>query len=407
MVVCRTYPVLIINLVAGIVTITALLIMPSWMWTKYKDFNVEPVNYYGCNFKRAAAVTLSIALLAIVSIIVYYIVLFIDMNIGAYAGGVAVFMSLFTFMFAVCYANSMRRTLGTMESLIDGGSMEWTVTLSYKERLYEYDYRDWGHWYEDCATKFGQDPSEEPPLGNISFEITKCMSRQFSAKAAKYASDIKLIIYLSIAIWAFVFFFVNGQPLMTLAVLVLLALVSALLAFPIYCTALYNRNLQRIIIESSGLAKTYKGVMGLSWGATFCLILGSVLLVVTVFGGPLPIICGLILEVSMVALIFMLTRRGLKGLMREYYDLTLTGIPHYIITGVFLLLVIVAICKACKSGDDPDKSNEKSKKEGSSSSSSSSSSSISISTSAIPPDLSSSEMSSFIRDYKRRKKGCY
>ena len=55
MVVCRTYPVLIINLVAGIVTITALLIMPSWMWTKYKDFNVEPVNYYGCNFKRAAA----------------------------------------------------------------------------------------------------------------------------------------------------------------------------------------------------------------------------------------------------------------------------------------------------------------------------------------------------------------
>lgn len=395
-----TCTVLVINLFAIIVTMTACLVLPGWMLSRSKDFNIKPVDYYGCNFNRAAIVSLSIAILTCITLVIYYIVLCLSTETGGYFAGAAVFMGLLTFLFSICYSNSMKSTLGTMKDLVRAAQIEWTVNISYKDRHYQYNYRDWGHFYEECATDHGQDPSQEPPSGLPTYEINHCIGLRFSGKAVKYLDDIQLFIYVSIATWAFLLFFVNGQPIRTLRVLILLTFTVSLCALPIYASALYNRDLQRIIIESSGSKQIFKNLLGISWATTILLVLGVILTAVTDIGvGPVLIVLGLIIEIANVVMIGKLTRKGMKKLMREYYDLTLTGIPHYMLFALFLLVLVISVCQSVRkdggcfpAGATPYKENKKSF---SSSSSSSSSSSVSISTSS----LSSSEI-------RRRNQGC-
>ena len=112
MVHCYTIPVLIVNFIAMLVVITGCLIGPSWTASRYKEFDMKPSEYFGCNFKRAIIVSLFIAILACISIIIYYIVLCVDIKIGGWAAGVAVFMSFLSFLF-------------NMSSVVQGAQIEW------------------------------------------------------------------------------------------------------------------------------------------------------------------------------------------------------------------------------------------------------------------------------------------
>ena len=353
MVHCYTIPVLIVNFIAMLVVITGCLIGPSWTASRYKEFDMKPSEYFGCNFKRAIIVSLFIAILACISIIIYYIVLCVDIKIGGWAAGVAVFMSFLSFLFNMSYFNSMTTAMSNINAAMDDYlRMDWTFEASYQDRTYSFDHRDWGHWYTDCAVKYGQDPSQEPESVRTVNEIHNCMDYNFARGTAKWMNDGDLFYVLSFMSMGFLFFFANGKPKRTVKVFFVLAATCGLLALPIYCATLYNRTYPRICIEASGLKKTYKNLLGISWATTILLDIGTIVEVTAEHWiAQLAFIAGILLEVVNFIMIGKLTKGGMESAMREYNDLVLSGIPHYIVFALFILVVVIAVCKEiCQGG---------------------------------------------------------
>ena len=351
MVECHTVPVLIVNFIAMLVVMTGCLIGPSWMASRYKEFDVKPVEFHGCNFKRSVIVALFIAIIACISIIIYYIVLCVDINIGGWVAGVAMVLSFLSFLFNMCYFSSMSDALVIITGRMRMYEIDWTFEKSDGDRNCSYDHRDWGHWYRDCAIKYDQDPSKEPERGRPKLEIRNCMRMRFSEQAEKWDRDGGLFYVLSFMSGGFLFFFVNGKPKRTLKVFLILATLVGLLALPIYCTTLYCRTYPRILIETSGVKKSYKGLLGFSWTTTILLDVGVVVKLVTDHpASGLPVILGLILEVANFVMIGRLTKGGMKKRMLEYNDLVASGVPHYIVFALFLLIMLILVCRSiCKS----------------------------------------------------------
>lgn len=340
---CSEFGCSVASLVFGIIVLSGLLAVPAFICLERDDFDLKPVEFYGCHWTRAWGASLGVALLASVVVILHIILFCLDDDLAGWTAGLAMFISFFAFLFNINYWLASRDTLRDMKWRMMDGTIDWEVRvppIRGNTKEFQYDLVDWGKWFSDCN-------------GTTNLTVEACITERFTDKYEQYDTTGSAIFFYSCgATLVFLFFFINPDPLVSLAVVLLLAVITSLFGLPVYAATLWNRNLSRLFIDNLGIDSLFEQVLAFSWTTSLLLLLGWILIFLLESGWcTIPLFLAACLEIANVVTIVKISGHDLGYFASEWKTLTLTAIPHYILFAIVVLLIIAGFCYLCCCSD--------------------------------------------------------
>lgn len=353
---CNTCAVVVIGSVAGLVVIAGTFIIPAFLFSKYKHFDIEPVRFAGGYFYVSSCITLGVACFSVVSTLVYIIFLCIDKEFAAYFGGTAAFLAFLSLLFNVNLYLACEDSVEIVKARIEN-NIYWNISLpedfgytyhdghGERKRVYRFDLRDWGHWYQDCSKETDN-----------TTEIENCIAPVFTEQVNSYLKSGRKALYACCGTTlCFIFFLVNGKPKRTIQTFIMLCVPSSLIALPVCAIILYNTRYINLWAKVFKVDGNFVAVIWLSF--LFCG--GFILFYSMVHTGAINLLLGviafcLILEIPNVALIKRVSdEKNFGKLVRQWKQLTLVGIPHYLmLIALFVTTMIGLLYMAAKEAED-------------------------------------------------------
>ena len=331
--------------VFGFIVISGLLTMPSFLFVKRPHYDIPASELYGCNWTRASAASLGVALLASAVVIAHVVLFFLKVKLAQWTAGVAMFVSLFSLLFNVSYYLSATGSLRQMQNGMLSEDFMWQSDISSGSRQFVYTLKDWGYWYESC-NETSDDLQKE------------CMSFLFKREAHDDSVVAFVVFIYSItATLFFVMFLINPKPVRTIVILLLLSVIVSLLGLPVYSATLWNRNLSRLLLEiQMDGADYFVQVIAFSWTTTLLFFAGWALIVRCKSGwATVPWLMAAALEIANVVAITKASSRiasktaiaEMAALQAEWTTLTRGAIPHFILVALVVLLFFGGLCYWC------------------------------------------------------------
>ena len=335
--------------VFGFIVISGLLTMPAFLFLKRPHFDIPASELYGCNWTRACAASLGVALLASVVIIAHVVLFFVNSKFAPWTAGVTMFLTLFSLLFNLNYYWATTGSIRDMRDNMQFGDFLWDSSISSGTREFSYTLADWGYWYSSC-NETSEDAQQE------------CMAALFKSEADDVlVTAFAIWVYSLTATLFFVFFFINPKPRRTLVILVLLSVFVALFGLPVYSSTLWNRNVTRILLDINlGDSDLFIQVIAFSWTTSLTFFAGWALIAFCKsWWATLPWLMAAALEIANVVAITKISSRmdfktymeEMAALQSEWKTLTMVAIPHFILFAIVVLLFVGGFCYwCCKNG---------------------------------------------------------
>ena len=106
----------------GVIVACGLLFMPTVLLLRVDVFDIKPMMYFGTSYKRAEAVTMSMALVTLFILGFHIYTMFVDRSRATYTAGVLLSFVAMSALFVGCYFFDIVRTQSAFVKLVNQSS---------------------------------------------------------------------------------------------------------------------------------------------------------------------------------------------------------------------------------------------------------------------------------------------
>ena len=242
-------------LLVALVSAAGLLVMPSYFLHTMGDFGIKPLLYYGTDFRRAAAASMSVSLIAIILIGIHVMVACNSRLAASYSAGVILPFVVMSFMFGGLYYRDIVAT----QNIVINGSMP--LVKHYKtpdgKREWGYNLTDWGTFYKEC------------PQANPEY----CIRSTFKLKAKEWQKKARKILWIYIGMSAAsLLFFYTEKKRLAAVYFVSVTIVLSMWALPVYASAVKTRMPSRMGMENCLDQGHFKMLLIFAWLTAFAAV---------------------------------------------------------------------------------------------------------------------------------------
>ena len=316
--------------------------MPSCFLNKINDFDIKPLMYFGTSYKRAAAVTMSMALLACFFIVGHVFVMCTCKSTAPYTAGLLLSLIFMSALFGGCYWFDITSTQGVIVSLVNKSGVPWTAHYETPDgkRQWGYDLSDWGPYYEACQE-----------FANNTNKFATCAGPLFVEKSEKWVSLVYFFVYVGLCATSLIFF-CNKRPAVTLRIFLSVSFVLSVWGLPVYASTLKTRMPSRMGIDHCVDASHFKMLLIFSWLTAFA-ALALWLLVLTRSTVVIGISAAVYIafDCAVVAYWYMLQKQQggceYPFHVSEFRTLLNLGTPQFVVMALLALMLLGLIGTFC------------------------------------------------------------
>ena len=331
----------------GVIVACGLLFMPTVLLLRVDVFDIKPMMYFGTSYKRAEAVTMSMALVTLFVLGFHIYTMFVDRSRATYTAGVLLSFVAMSALFVGCYFFDIVRTQDAFVKLVNQSSCPWTAHFETPdgERQWGYELADWGPIYEACKE-----------FANNTEKFGSCAGPLFVEKSEKWGNMMLMtFLYFGLCLISLVYFY-NRRPSATLKIFLCLSFVLATFGLPIYASTLKTRMPSRMGIDHCVNKRAFTFVLIFSWLTAFAAL--AFMLLILVQQACFIVIAAILyvgFNCTVVAFWFILQQNHpsceYPFHQSEFNTMLWLAVPQYFVTLCLCLMIVGMIGSLCCSGD--------------------------------------------------------